>query len=80
MSSCAGVAPFKPIACGGAFERLRVPGDLRQRDRVVPQVARSVLPPNRRLQLTPLRGERDRGFFESWFRLDTHTDLSMRRN
>jgi hypothetical protein len=41
-----------------AFERQRVPDDRRQRDRVLPQVARLVLPPNRRLQLTPLRGHK----------------------
>jgi hypothetical protein len=36
--------------------------------------------PNQRLQLTPLRVERDRGFFESWLRLDCHLALSGRRN
>ncbi len=40
----------------------------------------SVLPPNRRLQLTPLRVDRDRANFESRFRLDGHLILSMRRN
>ena len=40
----------------------------------------SVLPPNRRLQLTPLRVEQDRGFFESQFRLGSHLDLVVRRN
>jgi hypothetical protein len=55
------------IACGQAFERHRVPGDLRQRDRVLPQVALLVQPPNRRLQLTPLRVERDRCFLKRSF-------------
>jgi len=36
--------------------------------------------PNQRLQLTPLRVERDRSFFETWHRLDCHLDLSLRRN
>jgi len=36
--------------------------------------------PNQRLQLTPLRVERDRCFFETWLRLDSHLDLSVRRN
>jgi hypothetical protein len=38
-------------------------------------IAVSVLPPNRRLQLTPLGGERDRADFESWNRLDTFLGL-----
>ena len=40
----------------------------------------SVLPPNRRLQLTPLRVERDRANFENRFRLHSHLVQSMRRN
>ena len=36
--------------------------------------------PNRRLQLTPLCGERDRGDFESRFRLECYLVLLMRRN
>jgi len=43
-------------------------------------IAVAVLPPNRRLQLTPLCGERDRGDFESWIRLDSDSDEEMRRN
>jgi hypothetical protein len=37
-------------------------------------------PPNRRLQLTPLRVERDQGDFEIQIRLDRISDLSVRRN
>jgi hypothetical protein len=33
-----------------------------------------------RLQLTPLRVEQDRGFFEARTWLDRHFDLSVRRN
>jgi len=47
---------LKRIACGQASERHRVPSDSRQRDWRMPQVALSMPPPNRRLQLTPLRG------------------------
>jgi hypothetical protein len=37
------------------------------------------LPPNTPLELTPLRGERDRGDFEGWKQLDCIPDLSARR-
>jgi len=42
--------------------------------------ARAAQPPNRRLQLTPLRVERDQGDFEIQIRLDRISDLSVRRN
>jgi hypothetical protein len=37
------------------------------------------VPPNKPLELTPLRGEQDRCDFESWKRLDSFPDLSVRR-
>jgi hypothetical protein len=65
---------LKAIECGEASEAQRVPTVLRQADRVVPQVALSVLPPNRRVQLTPLRGPKivpilkaDLGSIVIWF-------------
>src|SRR6266540_7408833 len=67
MSSCAGMAPFKRIACRQAFERLRVPGDLRQRTAACLLIALSVLPPNQRLQLTPLRGHKIGAILKSRF-------------
>jgi len=36
--------------------------------------------PNTRVQLTPLRGERERGDFETRIRPDRHLGLSVRRN
>jgi hypothetical protein len=53
------------IACGQAFARLRVPAALRQADLLCLFTARLVLPPNQRVQSTPLRVERDRSYFES---------------
>jgi len=54
-----------PIACGQASERLGVPSDLRQADLVLP-VHRSIeQPPNRRVQLTPLRGPKIVAFLKA---------------
>jgi hypothetical protein len=36
--------------------------------------------PNKRLELTPLRVERDRADFESWFPLGCPPDLSVQRS
>jgi len=43
-------------------------------------IAVSLLPPNQRLQLTPLRVERDQGDFEIQIGLNCFPNLSMRRN
>jgi hypothetical protein len=36
-------------------------------------------PPNKALQPTPLCGEQDRGVFERWNRLDSFSNLWVRR-
>jgi hypothetical protein len=56
---------LKRNLCGQAFRRLGVPAALRQADLLCLLIAGLVLPPNQRVQSTPLRVERDRSYFES---------------
>jgi len=56
---------LKPIGCGQAFRRLRVPGDLRQRDCVLP-VDRSIGPAAQQARVADAAsGERDRAHFDN---------------
>jgi hypothetical protein len=68
------------IACGQATERDRVPGDHRQPDLVL-RIHRSIeAAAQPALAVDAASGEQDQSFFESWFGLDAHLVLSVRRN